>query len=504
AAFTPNYASLEQIEGQGTNERSDLYSLGVTLHHLLTGALPPTAVTRASAQVYANPDPLRPANELNPQVPAALATLLTQATALKHTQRPGSASTMRAMLKAAAPAVRKEVPLYDPETPVFTFSPNTPPPPAKPRTAAPAPPTEKLSTAPVVFKAHKEIYKEDTGGCFKLKYASFLVFFLTCGILNGIIQFDAKQNIPIAIMALILAIALAYASLFEEKEKKYKYFNKHAFFLKNKKIAISKNNIRIYDPVTLKEEKKLFNASLSEIDSMAVSPDGVTLASASRKTIQLWDVVSGVLRSTLKGSFATVKSLAFSPDGATVASAFDDKTIKLWDIDSGTVRTTLAGHLAAVNSVAFSPDGATLASASDDKTIKLWNVARKRLRTTLFEHSEAINSIAFSPDGTWLASASDDKSIKLWHMPSGTLRTTLCGHTQRVNCVTFSPNGKLLASASDDNTARLWDVASGTLRANLLDHTKEVTSVTFSPDGQTLASSSKDKSVRLWDLSPLG
>jgi serine/threonine protein kinase len=37
--FTPHYAPLEQIHGTGTDERSDLYALAATIHHLLTGAV---------------------------------------------------------------------------------------------------------------------------------------------------------------------------------------------------------------------------------------------------------------------------------------------------------------------------------------------------------------------------------------------------------------------------------------------------------------------------------
>ena len=35
--YTPIYAPLEQIQGSGTEARSDLYSLAATLYHLLTG-----------------------------------------------------------------------------------------------------------------------------------------------------------------------------------------------------------------------------------------------------------------------------------------------------------------------------------------------------------------------------------------------------------------------------------------------------------------------------------
>jgi len=66
-------------------------------------------------------------------------------------------------------------------------------------------------------------------------------------------------------------------------------------------------------------------------------------------------------------------SVAFSPDGQTLASASKDRTIKLWDLRNGLLRT-LSGHSDAVRTVAISPDGQTLASGSWDKTIKVWNL----------------------------------------------------------------------------------------------------------------------------------
>src|SRR5918998_1269920 len=89
--YTPTYAPLEQIHSTGTDPRSDLYSLAATLYHLVTGTTPPDALFRASAVIGGQPDPLRPAHELNPQVSPAVSAVLARAMALHSEQRPGSA-----------------------------------------------------------------------------------------------------------------------------------------------------------------------------------------------------------------------------------------------------------------------------------------------------------------------------------------------------------------------------------------------------------------------------
>src|SRR5678815_2827340 len=64
--YTPNYAPLEQIQGLGTDARSDIYALSATLYHLMTGVKPPDALSRAAALVNGQPDPLQPASVANP------------------------------------------------------------------------------------------------------------------------------------------------------------------------------------------------------------------------------------------------------------------------------------------------------------------------------------------------------------------------------------------------------------------------------------------------------
>ncbi len=96
--YTRNYASLEQIQGTGTDPRSDLYSLAATLYHLLTGVPPEDALTRAMAVLSQHDDPLRPAHSVNPDVPKGIAGVLHRALDLNANQRPESAREMRQML----------------------------------------------------------------------------------------------------------------------------------------------------------------------------------------------------------------------------------------------------------------------------------------------------------------------------------------------------------------------------------------------------------------------
>jgi len=96
--YTPNYAPLEQIQALGTDSRSDLYSLGATVYHLITGLKPPDALTRAASIVNGQPDPLIKASEVNPEVAPQLDHVLAKAMAQNREQRYATAADMRKAL----------------------------------------------------------------------------------------------------------------------------------------------------------------------------------------------------------------------------------------------------------------------------------------------------------------------------------------------------------------------------------------------------------------------
>ena len=92
---TPEYAPPEQYGTQPghTDPRSDLYSLGATLFHALTGQPPLTAADR-----MADPDRFVPLRGVNPRVSSQTEAVVLKAMALARVQRWQSAAEMRATL----------------------------------------------------------------------------------------------------------------------------------------------------------------------------------------------------------------------------------------------------------------------------------------------------------------------------------------------------------------------------------------------------------------------
>ena len=101
-AGTPAYMSPEAAQGQKTDARSDIYSLGVMLYEMVTGQRPFSGETPLSVIMKLVVEPLPPALSVNPDLPPAVDDILNKAMAKLPEDRYQSAAEMRE-------AVQKEI-----------------------------------------------------------------------------------------------------------------------------------------------------------------------------------------------------------------------------------------------------------------------------------------------------------------------------------------------------------------------------------------------------------
>ncbi|KAK6435460.1 hypothetical protein LTR95_008354 [Oleoguttula sp. CCFEE 5521] len=254
---------------------------------------------------------------------------------------------------------------------------------------------------------------------------------------------------------------------------------------------------------------KTIKAHREFVTSIAFSPDGTLVASASRdKTCAIRDTSTGDVVHTLRDSLQ-FRCCAFSPHESLLALGYNNTTVSLWATgtqgrwrQSSTIRHPIKedGYSLVLTAVAFMPDGRRLVTACMDKTIRLWDIESRALLKEMRGHVDDILDVAVSPDGQTIASGSRDMTVGIWHTKTGAAIMRGQGHTSFVNSVAFSPNGIFLVSGSSDTTIKAWKAKGLEGLATLQGHSGAVQAVAFSPDGWTLASASEDGTVRLWDV----
>ncbi len=200
-----------------------------------------------------------------------------------------------------------------------------------------------------------------------------------------------------------------------------------------------------------------------EVRKRVFSSDGRYLAvkyhSGADLAGRVWDLIRA--EAVLEDTFQLYgMSASFAPDSSWVAVGQSDNAIHLYHLPSGEKwRSLPPGPV--VQSLSTHPSGRKLAASSPHRP-GAWviDVHAGDVVATMAAPSP-IRSVTWSDDGRFLAGASDDSNVYVWDGETGELRTTLVGHRAECREVCFNPGGSVLASTSWDNTTRLWDWESG-------------------------------------------
>jgi cytochrome c len=234
------------------------------------------------------------------------------------------------------------------------------------------------------------------------------------------------------------------------------------------------------------------------VNAVALLRDGRAASSGEDTRIAIWRPGEAKPVAVLEGHKAPVSSLAVSPDGATLASASWDHTARLWPLSgaaTGGEARVLEGHKDNVNGVAFTPDGKSLVTAGYDATLRIWPLTGSAPEVITLP--TPLNTVAIAPDGEIVAAGADGKVYFL--TANGKLRGEVEVGTVPIIAVTISADGKLVAAAGIRGSVAIIDRATRNIERTLVGPGLPVWSVAFFPDSRTLLTGGTDRMIRRWD-----
>jgi serine/threonine protein kinase len=235
------------------------------------------------------------------------------------------------------------------------------------------------------------------------------------------------------------------------------------------------------------------------VSGMAYTDDGRWIVTAGADaTLKVWDAQYHSLIRTIELDDGRATALALN--GTRALTGHADGNVVLWDLERAQKLATVRRNEASVWDVVFLGGVNRFAVASHDWKIALWDAKQPSAPQHVFEgHDNAVQTLAYAPRRMLLASGSADKTVRLWNLQSLNLKRRYRGHRDFVTAVGFSPNGRMLAGGALDGRIRIWSTLSSRRLRSLSGHKGRVADLAFAPDGKLLASASEDGTVRLWD-----
>jgi len=215
-----------------------------------------------------------------------------------------------------------------------------------------------------------------------------------------------------------------------------------------------------------------------------------------------------------------VSSAEFSPDGSRVVTASQDGTARVWDAATGRQIGEPMRHEHAVVHVNFSSDGKRILTISmsspylgndDPKIVRIWDAATgKSLGEPMREENGVWSDASFSPDGTRIITVNGNNTAQVWDAATGKPIGEPMLHKDRVECAEFSPDGSRIVTGTSDEPgesgeARIWDASTGKPLGKPIQNNGGVISASFSPDGKCILTGSRV--AQIWDAAtgkPMG
>ncbi len=412
---SPGYAAPEQYGKAQTTSRSDLYSLGATLHEALSGKDPAE-----------DPFHFTPIQGTGQTIPPDLEALILRMVDMDMSKRPTSAAAVKAelwrismqhthRLYALPPVAPYGMPPYRP-----TFGVGQPP------------PADWSRSAPSVQQAQIQLGFTPT-------------------------PLPRKRGFSRRTITSMIILGIASVAFLE---------NAHSLWIPNRPYDMPAQGPGPMIPHHAFRMQTTFTDHQDAVTSLDWSPMGNLVASGSSdRSLRIWnaDVDGSAIVHTMLDRISTV---GWSYDGEYVAAASNGGTgeLEVWKTDtqggdkpSFTFRDSSAGG---INALAWSPTPSMshVAIGSDDGKVRMIDITAHNPAALYLVSKAPVLSLAWSADGKYLAAGSADTTVHVFStssLPNSPFIFT--GHSGRVTALAWMADQNYIISGSMDAHVLVWD-----------------------------------------------
>ena len=171
--------------------------------------------------------------------------------------------------------------------------------------------------------------------------------------------------------------------------------------------------------------------------------------------IHLWPLDGGSGPKALVHHQDQVTALAVDGAGSLLVSGGRDRTLRLWSLPSGRLTRTLTAPTAAITALACHPQDGRIVSGDQTGQVQVWSADHPDQGRVIHRCAGPARALAISPDGSWLAIGADDGQLTLINL-QGLSQATPLRHAWAVRALAFTPDSRMVVSSGDDETIRFW------------------------------------------------
>jgi serine/threonine protein kinase/WD40 repeat protein len=224
------------------------------------------------------------------------------------------------------------------------------------------------------------------------------------------------------------------------------------------------------------------------------------VSSGADATLKIWNSLSSALVRTIELEEGPATALAL--DDRRALTGHKAGAIVLWDLQRAEKLKLFHLQAGPISSLAFTDDPNLFVAASPAAPLTMFDIRDPSTSAALVEAGESVSDlVAAARSRPLLVANGPDRVIRVWRTEPRALGRTYRGPLAGVSALEIAPGGRLVASGSMDGSISVWSTSSSRLQRSFRAHSGRVTSIAFMPsDRPLLATAGTDGLVKLWDL----